>query len=255
MPAAATTQKFIDQESTSTAEEEAPPAPSVEDKCIKIVKDGPYLVSGTVPLVEEAIVPEGGHLKYRKIRTFPTDQSYALCRCGHTTTPPFCDGSHKQAGFDGTETASRKPYVDRADVIEGEEVYLLDDNRCAYARFCHREDGDVWTLTERSGNKRLKEEAIKASSDCPSGRLVHYDARNDVAYEHAYQPTISIMQDPGQGVSGPLFVRGGIPLVGADGEFYELRNRYALCRCGASHDKPFCDAMHVTIGFEDGLEG
>lgn len=254
MSAVAKTQGCRDQEFASTAEEKISAAPSIEDKCIKIVKDGPYLVSGAVPLVEEAIVPEGGHLEYRKIHTFPTDQSYALCRCGRTTTPPFCDGSHKKVGFNGTEAASRMPYVDRADIIEGEGVYLRDDNRCAYARFCHREDGDVWTLTERSGNKRLKEEAIKASSDCPSGRLVHYDTQNDMAYEHAYQPTISILQDPSQGVSGPLFVRGGIPLVGADGEFYEPRNRYALCRCGASRNKPFCDAMHVTIEFEDGLE-
>ena len=39
-----------------------------------------------------------------------------------------------------------------------------------------------------------------------------------------------------------------------DGVEYELRNRYALCRCGASRNKPFCDAMHVTVGFEDGLD-
>ena len=40
-----------------------------------------------------------------------------------------------------------------------------------------------------------------------------------------------------------------------DGTEYELRNRYALCRCGASRNKPFCDAMHVTVGYEDGLNG
>ena len=39
-----------------------------------------------------------------------------------------------------------------------------------------------------------------------------------------------------------------------DGSTYELRNRYALCRCGASRNKPFCDAMHVSIGFSDGLD-
>ena len=53
-------------------------------------------------------------------------------------------------------------------------------------------------------------------------------------------------------------MRGGIPLVGADGHEYERRNRYALCRCGSSTDKPFCDAKHVIWEFNDGspaLEG
>jgi CDGSH-type Zn-finger protein len=52
-------------------------------------------------------------------------------------------------------------------------------------------------------------------------------------------------------VSGsPLWVRGGIPVVAADGEPYEVRNRVTLCRCGASGNKPFCDASHAQIGFK-----
>ena len=221
---------------------------------ITIVENGPYVVNGSAPLLEEAITPVGGHREYRVRRTFPATQTYALCRCGRTKTPPFCDGSHVTAGFDGTETASRESFEERADVYPGPGAYLLDDNRCAFARFCHREDGDVWTLTELSGDERLKEEAIKASSDCPAGRLVHYDTADSTPYEPVLDPAISLLEDPEEGVSGPLYVRGGIPLISADGSTYELRNRYALCRCGASRNKPFCDAMHVSIGFSDGLD-
>lgn len=220
---------------------------------IQITENGPYLVSGFVPLLEEVITPIQGHLEYRQRHTYPLEQTYALCRCGHTKTPPFCDGVHKTIPFDGTETADRNLFVQRADVYRGPGVSLLDDNRCAFARFCHREDGDVWTLTERSGHEQLKHEAIKASSDCPSGRLVHYDAADRKSYEPDLEPAISLLQDPEQGVSGPLFVRGGIRLISAEGEPYELRNRYALCRCGASEDKPFCDAMHVSCQFTDGI--
>ena len=220
---------------------------------ITIAPGGPYLVRGGVPLVQEAITPVEGHREYRPVRTFPAQETYALCRCGHTKTPPYCDGSHAIVGFDGTETASREPFEERADVYPGSGVTLLDDNRCAFARFCHREDGDVWTLTDLSDNERLKHEAVKASSDCPAGRLVHIDSEEGTVYEPRLEPSISLLEDTEEGVSGPLYVRGGIPLVGADGFEYELRNRYALCRCGASRMKPFCDAMHVNMGFEDGL--
>ncbi|WP_080796972.1 CDGSH iron-sulfur domain-containing protein [Arabiibacter massiliensis] len=232
---------------------EAADAPA-SSQSITIALNGPYLVRGGVPLIQQAIVPVGGHREYRLVREFPHQETYALCRCGRTKTPPFCDGSHRE-GFDGTETASRAPFRERADVYPGPGVTLLDDNRCAFARFCHREDGDVWTLTELSGDERLKREAVKASSDCPAGRLVHVDAREGTVYEPRLGPSITLLEDSEEDVSGPLFVRGGVPLVGADGEEYELRNRYALCRCGASRNKPFCDAMHVNVGFDDGLGG
>ena len=55
-------------------------------------------------------------------------------------------------------------------------------------------------------------------------------------------------------VSGPLWVRGGVPVVSADGYEYEVRNRVTLCRCGSSENKPFCDGSHASIGFTDGLD-
>jgi CDGSH-type Zn-finger protein len=42
-----------------------------------------------------------------------------------------------------------------------------------------------------------------------------------------------------------------VEIVGADGVPYERRNRVALCRCGASDNKPFCDGAHAEIGFRD----
>ncbi len=237
-----------------TRPEPAATASGASAESITITFGGPYVVRGGIELTEQVITPVEGHLEYRTARVFPRQETYALCRCGRTSTPPFCDGTHVEAGFRGEETASRRPFEERADVYPGPGVTLLDDNRCAYARFCHREDGDVWTLTELSDDERLKREAVKASSDCPAGRLVHIDTEEGTVYEPRLGPSIALLEDPLQGVSGPLFVRGGIPLIGSDGTAYELRNRYALCRCGASRNKPFCDAMHVTVGYRDGLD-
>ena len=49
----------------------------------------------------------------------------------------------------------------------------------------------------------------------------------------------------------PLWVRGGVQIVSADGGVYEVRSRVTLCRCGASSNKPFCDGSHASIGFDD----
>jgi CDGSH-type Zn-finger protein len=198
---------------------------------------------------------EGHNRVYTQGKDFLTKESYALCRCGKSKNPPFCDGSHLHANFDGTECASVRPFNERVEVFAGSTLDLYDDSRCAFARFCHREDGDVWTLTEKSADPKFREEAIIAANECPAGRLVQHDKSNsNKEIEPALEPKISLLQDPERGVSACLYVQGGIRLFSAEGVEYERRNRYALCRCGESLNKPFCDAMHVTDGYIDGLE-
>jgi CDGSH-type Zn-finger protein len=217
---------------------------------IKILENGPYLVSGNVPLYEKLIVVAGGINEYRQGREFPQLEEYALCRCGHSKNPPYCDGSHESAGFDGTETASRKEYANRASMQEGPALYLMDDNRCAYARFCHKKDGSVWELTDNSDDPHLRDEAIRAACDCPSGRLVALDEDENPIEPH-FEPSVTILQDTEKGVSSGIFVKGNIPIEAADGQTYEIRNRVMLCRCGNSCNKPFCDATHVPSNFSD----
>src|SRR5580700_7155849 len=88
---------------------------------IEVTKDGPYLVSGGVPLGEHCIETNaaGESLDYREGGTYPASQQYALCRCGHSGNKPFCDGTHKKVSFVGEEIASRVPYNERAQIIEG----------------------------------------------------------------------------------------------------------------------------------------
>jgi len=218
---------------------------------IRIIKNGPYIVTGNVLLSEKFITPKGPSYELKNGRQLPQSEEYALCRCGKSKNPPFCDGSHEHINFDGTETASRKPYAERLEeVVEGPDLILQDDGRCAYARFCHRADGNAWTLTEFSGNPKYKEEAIQAAFECPSGRLTAAD-KEGKAYEPGYEPSIEILQDPQNQVSGPITVRGRIPIESSDGYTYEVRERAALCRCGRSRNKPFCDASHVSVHYRD----
>lgn len=50
--------------------------------------------------------------------------------------------------------------------------------------------------------------------------------------------------------NGPLLVRGDIEITGADGEVLpHTRRTVALCRCGVSTIKPYCDGTHKTVDF------
>jgi CDGSH-type Zn-finger protein len=55
--------------------------------------------------------------------------------------------------------------------------------------------------------------------------------------------TITIRPD------GPYRVEGGVPLEGPEGQPYELKPAYSLCRCGQSSNKPYCDGTHKECGF------
>jgi CDGSH-type Zn-finger protein len=62
---------------------------------IKVRDNGPYKVTGPVRLIDA----EGNEF------SFEDDRAIALCRCGQSRTKPFCDASHKEAGFDSCPRA------------------------------------------------------------------------------------------------------------------------------------------------------
>ncbi len=212
---------------------------------IRVSKNGPYLVSGGIPLskLTIGIDAEGYSCEWREGQKYPSLETYALCRCGHSNTNPFCDGTHLRIKFDGTETASRQPYLSQARKIPGPSVDLTDARRlCAAARFCDRAGG-VWRLTQQSNDSEAERIAIEEAGNCPSGRLVVWDKKGN-PIEPSFEPSIVVVEDPQEGMSGPIWVRGGVPVESADGTIYEVRNRVALCRCGKSSNKPFCDGSH-----------
>jgi CDGSH-type Zn-finger protein len=219
---------------------------------IRIIPHGPYLVTGSVKLSERIIVHRGNRHIYIDGRELPQKASYTLCRCGKSKNMPFCDNAHQAARFDGTETAPRNRYLDRARRIEGPGVNMTDDEPlCALVRFCHQPHGDVWSSIECSDRQPYKDEVIQGARECSSGRLTAWDKTTGQPEEPEYEPEIAIVEDRTLDCSGPLFVMGGITLESAAGDTYEVRNRMTLCRCGASRNKPFCDASHVMTGFDD----
>src|SRR5262245_40444405 len=123
-----------------------------------------------------------------------------------------------------------------------------DSRRCIHAAECVRGLHVVfdtarrpWILPTAAGS----DEIAAVITKCPTGAL-HYTRRDGGAEETASaQATIVPMPN------GPLYVRGCVQLRAADGKVIIEDMRLALCRCGQSHNKPFCDNSHRGSGFDD----
>jgi CDGSH-type Zn-finger protein len=215
---------------------------------IKINEGGPYTVYGGVPLMDMILVPDtqGLSIRWHKGKAYPVKEEYDLCRCGQSKTMPFCDLTHAEISFDGTETASREPFESQAEPKTiGTEMVLTDVlPLCADARFCDRAGG-VWDNLRAINNPEAKDIALQEVFDCPAGRLVLGDKAGNLI-EPEFEQSIGLIIDPVVSELGGIWVRGGIPIESADGYIYEIRNRVTLCRCGKSTNKPFCDGRHTN---------
>lgn len=217
---------------------------------IRVVKDGPLLVTGDVTLRKATIVhKEKDHYVYQDDGVIDHPDRFILCRCGKSPIQPFCDGkAHK--GWDGTEALWDERFQSRAKVYEGNGLVLFDDyDMCCLARFCHTDRGKIWKLMEMDDDES-RELAIRAADECPAGRLVMRDAKTGEVLEPKYPNEIIVLEDPGYECSGPLWARGNFRLIAADGHEYEKRSKYTLCRCGESRFKPICDCRHYHVHWD-----
>jgi CDGSH-type Zn-finger protein len=222
---------------------------------VEVTENGPYRVTGKVPLAVQRIVPNehGESWEWAEGQKFEVAEEYFLCRCGHSKSKPFCDGSHERVGFNGTESASRRPIERESKHFDGPTDVLSDDDQlCAFARFCDP-GGQIWNLMARTGDPRFHQVVVHEGEHCPSGRLVLKDKSTGEVHEPKLPPSIGVIEDTTLKCSGPLWVRGGIRVQSANGKPYEIRNRITLCRCGVSTNKPFCNGSHASIKFQDGL--
>jgi CDGSH-type Zn-finger protein len=233
-----------------------PIAPKYRKKKIYVMPDGPYEVSGGVRLRQVVNTADAGEASVdwvEKREYTDNDETYYLCRCGHSSKKPFCDGTHEKVDFTGKETAKRTADETDLQIYGGEELTLRDnESLCASMRFCDRGE-NAWNYVERSADERCKDRAIEEVSKCPSGRLTLFDKQGE-RIEPELEPGISPIEDAVHGCRGPLWVRGGIEVEGTHCTGYEKRNRVTLCRCGQSGNKPFCDSTHVYCGHMKGFD-
>jgi CDGSH-type Zn-finger protein/uncharacterized Fe-S cluster protein YjdI len=132
---------------------------------------------------------------------------------------------------------------------EGKEIIVrYDAKRCIHAGECVRglpsvfdPDRRPWVDPAGAAPEVVAEVVMR----CPTGAL-HFERPGGGPGEPVGE-SASITVDP----DGPLFLRGDIEVLAADGTVILRDTRAALCRCGASKEKPLCDGSHSVASFRD----
>lgn len=120
--------------------------------------------------------------------------------------------------------------------------------RCIHAAECVRSlpavfdtDKRPWVQPDEADADAVAEAVLR----CPTGALHFERLDGGEAEVPAAENTVEITPD------GPLYLRGDIEIRTRAGERILEDTRVALCRCGASQNKPFCDNSHQTANFSD----
>jgi CDGSH-type Zn-finger protein/uncharacterized Fe-S cluster protein YjdI len=220
------------------------------DKKIVVERDGPYQVSGGIPLVRKTqiVSEEIEPLTWRLDETIDPGDGYDLCRCGQSQDKPFCDMSHRYADFDGTESADTRPTAERQVIYPGSMgiVVKADCWLCTNSGFCGTRTAHISDLAKRTDDVNVRSQVIAMVERCPSGALVYAMAPEEPDIEPDLPQQIAVTTEiTSDGpIAGPLWVTGNIPVERADGQPLETRNRVTLCNCGRSKNKPLCDGTH-----------
>jgi len=141
--------------------------------------------------------------------------------------------------------ARRRPAVAR--IYQNSEIAVSwEPKLCIHAGYCFRGLPEVFQPENRPWVKMDAATAGQIAEvvmTCPTGAL-HFERLDDGQQEPQPSET-TIDARP----NGPLYVRGKLRITGPGGHLIREDTRLALCRCGASENKPFCDGSHRRVGF------
>lgn len=133
-------------------------------------------------------------------------------------------------------------------VYRGEAIEVsYDVGRCIHASECVKTLPSVFDPKAKpwvNPDAASADQVAGAIHRCPTGAL-HFQ-RLDGGSAEQVDPKNSVTLS----ADGPLYLRGRVRVWDGSGSLLLEDTRVALCRCGASKSKPFCDNSHVDAGFE-----
>jgi CDGSH-type Zn-finger protein/uncharacterized Fe-S cluster protein YjdI len=143
----------------------------------------------------------------------------------------------------GERRGPRRVYANDAIAIDWEPSLCIHTGNCTHGL------GEVFDAQARPWvdvNAADPDRIAATVLTCPTGAL-HYRRLDDGPPElPATTTTVELRPN------GPLVIRGRVRIVDSDGHLIREDSRLALCRCGASENKPFCDGSHRRIGVQAG---
>lgn len=231
--------------------------PDLKIRRIVVHPNGPYIVQGGIPLVHKVqVVSEYGEpLTWKTEGRIETRENYSLCRCGKSTTYPFCDNSHRKIQFDGTEMADTHTNRERRTTYpEGENISVsYDSYLCMNSGFCRNRLRGIEEMLPETGDTEIRELVMAMIERCPSGSYTYSIQPGEADIEPDYPQQIAVTTEiTSDGpIRGSLWVTGNIPIERSDGQPFEVRNRVTLCNCGHSLIKPLCDGTHRSMAEEE----
>lgn len=202
---------------------------------IECIPNGPFCLKGDAPLLDR----DGSPVE--------TEGEAYLCRCGGSKDKPFCDQTHQKINFDSKATAD--PALDQRKDYEGKEIRVHDNRAiCSHAGYCTGGLPSVFNVKSRpwiNADGAAAEKVAETVGQCPSGALSY---SQDGEEHRDHQANEEVRAFP----KGPYYVRGGVELEIEPKRWGQgaSEEHYALCRCGASANKPFCDGAHRSSDFE-----
>ncbi len=174
-----------------------------------------------------------------------------LCRCGESSNKPFCDGTHSKVGFTSDKEADR--VEDRLDDYQGNDIQVSDNRGlCAHAGYCtnqrpktfrHADDGSFVDPNADAVN-----DIQETINQCPSGAL-NYSSGDASSKKVSEGLGTSVFVVP----NGPYSMKN-VSLEGNEWPKGADQNRFTLCRCGKSKNKPFCNGAHWYHHFDESTE-
>lgn len=165
--------------------------------------------------------------------TIETEGDIFLCRCGKSTNAPFCDGTHKSAGF--TDDNPERPTKEIV-VWEGETLRtFFNPNTCMHVFTC--KPLKELRAAELEGNPDAAAEIMRVIGGCPSGAL-SYETKTAME-----EPTVAPEVDVDIMEGGEIRVQTTFEINHSLHE-RQSDDRATLCRCGLSKSKPWCDGRH-----------
>lgn len=128
------------------------------------------------------------------------------------------------------------------------ETVTWDRRLCIHVGECGRAKGELFVTGRKpwcDPNVSDRTNTAEIVARCPTGALAVHGADGLLVEALPETNDVTVSND------GPLYVSGDLSVDGALPDMHSASRRVALCRCGASNNKPFCDNSHRNIDFQD----